>query len=70
MKTRANFDFSSEKDRIKRCKGYVIGELTLTETGSTFKPERTVILKLNAVAPDWEKVEQLAVIHSDLNGGD
>jgi len=61
MKIRADFNFSYEAMEIKVCKGYVIGEFTPTEEGGDFKPESVILEKLIAKAPDFKKVEELAI---------
>ena len=63
MTIRADFNFSDEKEKIRECKGYVIGEFTPTEEGGDFKPERTILERLVAVSPDFEKIEQLAILN-------
>ena len=63
MTIRADFNFSDEKEKIRECKGYVIGEFTPTEEGGDFKPERTILERLVAVSPDFEKIEQLAIMN-------
>ena len=62
MKIRADFDFKEEAMGIKACKGYVIGEFTPTAEGGNFKPEKTILERLVAVSPDFEKIEQLAIM--------
>ena len=62
MKIRADFNFADESELIKVCKGYVIGEFTPTAEGGDFKPERTILERLVAVSPDFEKIEQLAIM--------
>ena len=70
MKTfvRADFDFQSNADQIKRCTGYVICEdVELTENGgSTFKVHSVVLQKLIAKNPDFEVVEKLAIKNCKL----
>ena len=66
MKIRADFNFSNEAEKIKVCKGYVIGEFTPTQEGGDFKPERVILEKLVAVKPDFEKIEQLAIKNCKL----
>ena len=61
MTIRADFNFSDEKEQIRECKGYVIGEFTPTQEGGDFKPEKTILERLVAVSPDLEKVEELAI---------
>ena len=62
MKIRADFDFKSEKDKIKQCTGYVVCyDVVQTEFGCAFKIDRIVIKKLIATSPDFEKIEQLAI---------
>ena len=63
MKIRADFNFADESELIKVCKGYVIGEFTPTQEGGDFKPERTILERLVAVSPDFEKIEQLAILN-------
>ena len=63
MKIRADFDFKEEAIGIKACKGYVIGEFTPTQEGGDFKPEKTILERLVAVSPDFEKIEQLAILN-------
>ena len=59
---RADFDFKSEKDKIKKCTGYVVCyDVVQTEYGCDFKVDRIVIKKLIATSPDFEKIEQLAI---------
>lgn len=61
MTIRADFNFSDETEQIRECKGYVIGEFTPTAEGGDFKPEKTILERLVAVSPDFEKIEQLAI---------
>ena len=64
MKTfiRADFDFKSEKDKIKRCAGYVVCyDVEQKDYGCDFKIDRIIIKKLIATSPDFEKIEQLAI---------
>ena len=63
MKIRADFNFSNEAEKIKVCKGYVIVEFTPTAEGGDFKPEKTILERLVAVSPDFEKIEQLAILN-------
>lgn len=63
MTIRADFNFSDEKEQIRECKGYVIGEFTPTQEGGDFKPEKTILERLVAVSPDFEKIEQLAILN-------
>ena len=63
MTIRADFNFTDETEKIRECKGYVIGEFTPTEEGGDFKPERTILERLVAVSPDFEKIEQLAILN-------
>ena len=63
MKIRADFNFADESELIKVCKGYVIGEFTPTQEGGDFKPEKTILERLVAVSPDFEKIEQLAILN-------
>ena len=61
MKIRADFNFRCSEEKIDLAVGYVIGEFTPTEEGGDFKPEKVVLLKLKAVAPNFQKVEELAI---------
>ena len=61
MKIRADFNFSNSEEQIDLAVGYVIGEFTPTEEGGDFKPEKVVLQKLKAKAPNFQKVEELAV---------
>lgn len=64
MKTfiRADFDFKSEKDKIKRCTGFVVCyDVEQKDYGCDFKIDRIIIKKLIATNPDFEKIEQLAI---------
>ena len=61
MKIRADFNFSNSEEKIKIAKGYVIGEFTPTEEGGDFKPEEVILQKLIAKAPDFKKIEELAI---------
>ena len=63
MTVRADFNFSDETEKIRECKGYVIGEFTPTQEGGDFKPEKTILERLVAVSPDFEKIEQLAIMN-------
>lgn len=63
MTIRADFNFSDEKEQIRECKGYVIGEFTPTQEGGDFKPEKTILERLVAVSPDFDKIEQLAILN-------
>ena len=63
MTIRADFNFSDETEKIRECKGYVIGEFTPTQDGGDFKPEKTILERLVAVSPDFEKIEQLAIMN-------
>ena len=63
MTVRADFNFSDEAEKIRECKGYVIGEFTPTQEGGDFKPEKTILERLVAVSPDFEKIEQLAIMN-------
>ena len=63
MKIRADFNFADESELIKVCKGYVIGGFTPTAEGGDFKPEKTILERLVAVSPDFEKIEQLAILN-------
>lgn len=69
MKTfvRADFDFKSEKDKIKHCTGYVVCyDVEQKDYGCDFKVDRIVIKKLIATSPDFEKIEQLAIQNCKL----
>ena len=61
MTIRADFNFSDEKEKIRECKGYVIGEFTPTEEGGDFKPEDVILERLVAKSPDLKKVEAMAI---------
>jgi hypothetical protein len=61
MKIRADFNFSNSENKIDLAIGYVIGEFTPTEEGGDFKPESVILQKLIAKAPDFKKVEELAI---------
>ena len=61
MTIRADFNISDEKEQIRECKGYVIGEFTPTEEGGDFKPEDVILERLVAKSPDLKKVEELAI---------
>ena len=63
MTIRADFNFSDETEKIRECKGYVIGEFTPTAEGGDFKPEKTILERLVVVSPDFEKIEQLAIMN-------
>jgi hypothetical protein len=63
MKIRADFKFSNSEEKIKLAIGYVIGEFTPTEEGGDFKPESVILEKLIAKAPDFKKVEELAIVN-------
>lgn len=64
---RADFDFESEADGIKRCVGYVIcKDVELHESGYSFGVESVVLQKLIATKPDFEKIEQLAIKNCKL----
>ena len=64
---RADFDFKSEKDKIKRCTGYVVCyDVEQKDYGCDFKVDRIVIKKLIATSPDFEKIEQLAIQNCKL----
>ena len=61
MTIRADFNFSDETEKIRECKGYVIGEFTPTAEGGDFKPEKTILERLVAVSPDLKKIEAMAI---------
>ena len=65
---RADFDFESEADGIKRCVGYVIcKDVTLSENGGyTFGVDSVVLQKLIATKPDFENIEMLAIKNCKL----
>jgi len=65
---RADFDFESEANGIKRCAGYVIcKDVVLSEKGSyTFGVDSVVLQKLIATRPDFEKIEHLAIKNCKL----
>ena len=65
---RADFDFESEADGIKRCVGYVLcKDVELYESGSyTFGVDSVVLQKLVATKPDFEKIEMLAIKNCKL----
>lgn len=63
MTIRVDFNFSDETEKIRECKGYIIGEFTPTQEGGDFKPEKTILERLVAVSPDFEKIEQLAILN-------
>lgn len=61
MLIRADFNFKDDAQKIKVCKGYVIGDFTPTEEGGNFKPEKVILEKLVAVAPDFKQIEKMAI---------
>ena len=61
MNIRADFNFSDDAQKIKVCKGYVIGDFTPTEEGGDFKPEKVILEKLVAQRPDFKKIEEMAI---------
>ena len=63
MTIRADFNFKDDAQKIKVCKGYVIGDFTPTQEGGNFRPEKVIVQKLIATAPDFDKIEQLAIQH-------
>lgn len=63
MTIRADFSFSDDAQKIKMCKGHIIGEFTPTEEGGNFRPDKIIILKLIAKNPDFRKIEELAIQH-------
>ena len=65
---RADFDFESEANGIKRCAGYVIcKDVQLSENGSyTFSVESIVLQKLIATRPDFKNIEMLAIKNCKL----
>ena len=67
MKIRADFDFKSEKDKIKHCAGYVVCyDVEQKDYGCDFKIDSIIIKKLIATSPDFEKIEQLAIQNCKL----
>ena len=70
MKTliRADFEFSTEKENIKHCTGYVLCEDVQIKQGGgfTFGVHSIIIQKLIATNPDFEKIEQLAIQNCKL----
>lgn len=63
MTIRADFSFSDDAQKIKMCKGHVIGDFTPTEEGGNFRPDQIIILKFVAKNPDFRKIEELAIQH-------
>ena len=65
---RADFNFESEKDGIKRCVGYVICKDVQVEEngGCTFGVHSVVIQKLIAKKPDFDKINAMAINHCKL----
>ena len=65
---RADFDFESEANGIKRCAGYVLcKDVVLTENGGyTFGVDSVVLQKLIATRPDFENIEMLAIKNCKL----
>ena len=65
---RADFDFKSEKDGIKRCAGYVIcQDVQIQENGSfSFGVHSIIIQKLIAIKPDFDKINALAINNCKL----
>ena len=61
MTIRADFNFNDDAQNIKVCKGYVIGDFTPTQEGGNFRPEKVIVQKLVATAPDFDKIEQMAI---------
>ena len=61
MTIRADFNFSDETEKIRECKGYVIGEFTPTQDGGDFKPEDVILERLVARSPDLKKIEAMAI---------
>ena len=61
MTIRADFNFADETEKIRECKGYVIGEFTPTAEGGDFKPEDVILERLVAVSPDLKKIEAIAI---------
>lgn len=59
MKTKGFFNFSTKE--IKRAMGYVIGEISLTDYGCDFLPEKVVVTKYIGKNPDFELLERLAI---------
>lgn len=65
---RADFDFSSERDRIKHCAGYVICENVQLRSDKvySFDVRDIVIKKLIAKNPDFDIVGNLAIKNCKL----
>ena len=65
---RADFNFESEKDGIKRCAGYVIcKDVQVEESGSfTFGVHSVIIKKLIATKPDFDKINAMAINNCKL----
>ena len=65
---RADFEFESEKDGIKKCAGYVIcKDVQIQESGCyTFGVHSVVIKKLIAKKPDFDKINAMAINHCKL----
>ena len=70
MKTfvRADFNFKDEATGILYCRGYVVCEdVQLAENGSyTFRVNAVVVQKFIGTAPDFEKIEELAIKNCKL----
>jgi hypothetical protein len=70
MKTlvRADFNFKDEATGILYCRGYVVCEnVQLAESGSyTFRVNTVVVQKFIGTAPDFEKIEELAIKNCKL----
>ena len=63
MKIRADFDFKDDAQKIKVCKGYVIGDFTPTEEGGDFKPQDVILERMVAKSPNLKKIEALAIVN-------
>lgn len=59
MKGKGFFNFTSKG--IKSAMGYVIGEITTTDYGCDFLPEKVVVTKYIGKKPDFELLERLAI---------
>ena len=70
MKTfiRADFNFKDEATGILYCRGYVVCEdVQLSENGSyTFNVHSVVVQKFIGSAPDFDKIEKLAIQNCKL----
>ena len=70
MKTfvRADFNFKDEATGILYCRGYVVCEdVQLAENGSyTFRVNAVIVQKFIGTAPDFERIEELAIKNCKL----